>query len=119
MSYIAYTECTSVTILCRQTFPELLLPVVACDLDLEHTVGDDVGGESTEALSTTAPNPNQHRVASGLPDHSDNTTHWRGGRKVSKHILQTIFCLCSMYIALCISSCYKLNTILCNGSGCL
>lgn len=41
------------------TFSEFLEAVVPGDLNLKHIVGDDVGGQSAQALTATATHPNQ------------------------------------------------------------
>lgn len=41
------------------TFSEFLEAVVSGDLNLKHIVGDDVGGQSAQALTATATHPNQ------------------------------------------------------------
>ena len=46
-------------VITKPTFPEFSDTVVPGDIDLEHIVGDDVGGHSAQALSTTAAHPNQ------------------------------------------------------------
>ena len=59
----------------KRTFSELLEAVVSGDLDLEHAVGYDEGGQAREALPATAPHPNQEHVAPQLSDHSYDAAH--------------------------------------------
>lgn len=65
----------SLVVQVTQVLPELLLPVVTGDLDLEDRVLDDVGGQSTQALTATPPHAHQQHVPTGLSDHSNNTTN--------------------------------------------
>lgn len=46
---------------------------MAGDLNLKDAVGDDVGGESAEALSAAAPHAHQQHVASGLANDAHHT----------------------------------------------
>ena len=48
---------------------------MARDLHLEHLEANDVGCQSSEALSTTASDANEEHVTSGLTDDSDNAAH--------------------------------------------
>lgn len=58
-----------------EVLPELLEAVVTCDFNLEDRVLQRVGGESTEALSTTPTHSNQQHVTTRLANHTNDTTY--------------------------------------------
>ena len=59
----------------RRTLSKLLQAVMPGDLDLEHGEGDDVGGQTSEALSPAAAHAHQQHVAPGLTDHPHYATY--------------------------------------------
>ncbi|RUS76207.1 hypothetical protein EGW08_016014, partial [Elysia chlorotica] len=82
---VCLSACLSIYLL---TVPELLLAVVLADLNLEHGVVAQEGGEAGQTLAPAASDTDEQHVPPRLPDHAHDLGDWgtrKGGNFLNGH----------------------------------